>query len=219
MNEMKGLIRKDWLLMSRQLKLMLVYILVFTVIFSLALKESNALVSFFSVLMFLMAINCFAYDEQVNFDKLIAASPVSIRNVVLARYAAALLVGIGGSAALTLVNFIVMMYHNPGETTPQDALLTFVGGVAAALLLVSVMFPIFYKFGVNKSRLIILLVFAVPALLYFGFVALFPHFDFSSLALPDGLMNALPYLLAVIFIAFLVGSVYLSSHILKKKEY
>lgn len=219
MNEIKGLIHKDWRLMGRQLKLLLAYIVIFTVVFSMTLNNSGAMVSFFSVMLFFMAINCFAYDEQVNFGKLAAASPVPVRTLVLSRYASALLLGIGGSAVLTLVNFLVMRYHSPGEVSPGDALLSFAVSVAAALLLVSVMFPILYKFGVNKSRLLILLVFAVPSLLFLGFHALFPHASFSGFSLPDSFLAILPYLLAALLLLLLAGSVSLSAHILKTKEY
>lgn len=74
-NRFIGLMRKDWALMAKQLRLLAIYLVLMMIVFSSSWMEAPALNSMFSVLMFMMAINCFAYDEQVHFEKLVAASP------------------------------------------------------------------------------------------------------------------------------------------------
>ena len=72
---MKGLFIKDWRLMSRQMKLMLVFVLVFVGMFSYTMEDSLALTGFYTVIFLMLSVNCFAYDETCHFDKLAAAAP------------------------------------------------------------------------------------------------------------------------------------------------
>lgn len=219
MSEIVGLARKDWLLMSRKIKLLFLYILVMIVIFSMTMDDSSALAGFFTVLMFMMSINCFAYDEQVNFDKLAASSPILPIKVVLARYIAALSVGIGGSAVIMLVNYLVLVFRKSAEAQSEQMLEAFIGAVAVAAAIVSLFFPVFYKFGVNKSRIVMLLLFGIPALLFFTITSILPKNFFAGFTISEGLLSVLPYLIAVVLIAVFIGSIFLSTRILHHKEY
>ena len=96
---MKGLFIKDWRLMSRQMKLMLVFVLVFVGMFSYTMEDSLALTGFYTVIFLMLSVNCFAYDETCHFDKLAAAAPIPKSRVVLTRYLAALAVGAVGMAS------------------------------------------------------------------------------------------------------------------------
>ena len=91
--------------------------------------------------------------------------------------------------------------------------------MALALLMVSILFPLFYKFGVNKSRLMILLVCAIPiaavALLKF----LVPETVWQGLTMPPFLLTALPYLLALFLLLCLAASIRISIGILRRTEY
>ena len=57
---MKGLFIKDWRLMSRQMKLMLVFVLVFVGMFSYTMEDSLALTGFYTVIFLMLSVNCFA---------------------------------------------------------------------------------------------------------------------------------------------------------------
>ncbi len=219
MNEILGLMKKDWALMKKQMRLMAVYLVVLFGLFSAAADGTLFLSSFFSVLLFLMATNCFAYDEQSNFGKLLAASPVPPGRIVLSRYLLTLLVGAAGSAALALLNLLFARLFDRDIFRPENVLAAFLTSMALALLMVSILFPLFYKFGVNKSRLMILLVCAIPiaavALLKF----LVPETVWQGLTMPPFLLTALPYLLALFLLLCLAASIRISIGILRRTEY
>ena len=84
---MKGLIYKDLSLIGRQGKFFIVYIVLMVAIFSGIGDGAASMSSFMAVVCFMLSINCFAYDEQNGFDKLVAASPLPPMQVVLSRYA------------------------------------------------------------------------------------------------------------------------------------
>lgn len=73
---MKGLIYKDLSLIGRQGKFFIVYIVLMVAIFSGIGDGAASMSSFMAVVCFMLSINCFAYDEQNGFDKLVAASPL-----------------------------------------------------------------------------------------------------------------------------------------------
>ena len=93
---MKGLIYKDLSLIGRQGKFFIVYIVLMVAIFSGIGDGAASMSSFMAVVCFMLSINCFAYDEQNGFDKLVAASPLPPMQVVLSRYASSLLLGMLG---------------------------------------------------------------------------------------------------------------------------
>ena len=143
MKKLKGLIIKDWILMSRQFKFMIVYILVFVGVFSFTSSEPTSFISsFLTVILFMLTINCFAYDVQAHFDKLLAASPISPFYTVLSRYLAGLSIGLIGSAIILLVNLITHLFRHTPSLKPLEYIL---GGLCAAILLMSILFPLIWR--------------------------------------------------------------------------
>ncbi len=219
MKEILGLLKKDWALMAKQMRMLAIYLVVLLAIFSFTLSDMLFLVSFFSVLLFMMSTNCFAYDEQVSFGKLLAASPLSPRTVVLSRYLLSFLVGLAGASLITLLNLALSSFRPEGGTTLEAALAALLTSVGIAVLLMSVLFPLFYKFGVNKSRLMILLVCAIPiaavALLKF----LVPEELWEGFAIPAPLASAFPFLLAALLILAAGVSIRISIGIVRNQQY
>ncbi len=219
MKEIWGLIGKDWALMAKQMRMLVVYLIVIFALFSFTTDGMLFLVSFFSVLVFMMSTNCFAYDEQAGFGKLLAASPVSIRKAVLARYLLTFLVGTGGSVIVTLANLLLSSFRQKGGDSMEESLIAMFTSIGIALLLMSILFPLFYKFGVNKSRLMILLVCAVPV----GAVALLqlllPETVLSNVHFPAAVLAMFPFAAALILVCLVAVSIHISTRVLQKLEY
>ena len=106
---MKGLIYKDLSLIGRQGKFFIVYIVLMVAIFSGIGDGAASMSSFMAVVCFMLSINCFAYDEQNGFDKLVAASPLPPMQVVLSRYASSLLLGLLGCLLTAGVSSVVQL--------------------------------------------------------------------------------------------------------------
>lgn len=214
---MKGLIYKDLSLIGRQGKFLIVYILLMVVLFSGVEDRAASMSAFITIICFMLSINCFAYDEQSGFDKLTAASPLSTMQVVLSRYVSSLLLGLLGCLVTAGVSSAVQLIK--GKPAFSEMLVGLVGALAAALILVAILFPIFYKFGVNKSRIIMMLVFFIPAAIIALISRLFPD-AFSWLKnIPAGVTAVLPFLAAHVLAAALAVSLLVSARILRHKQY
>ena len=86
------------------------------------------------------------------------------------------------------------------------------------LVFISILFPIFYKFGVNKSRLIMILAFAIPSALVGAGMALLGESG-VTLRFSPVFLRSLPFLLIAIVLLGLWLSVSISTRILENKEY
>ena len=106
-----------------------------------------------------------------------------------------------------------------GNAAFNDMLFGLIGALVAALVLMAILFPIFYKFGVNKSRIIMLLVVFFPVMAIVLVSKLFPD-AFSMLSqIPAGVVTALPFIGAAVLAAALAASLLLSARILRRKQY
>lgn len=215
---MKGLFIKDWRLMSNQLKIMLVFVLLFVVMFSFTMDSSTSLSGFYAVIFLMLSVNCFAYDEACHFEKLTAAAPIPKSRVVLSRYLAALAMDAFGMVVICAVHGGIRLFQGKDTALILSDLLMIAACSVAGILFISILFPFFYRFGVNKSRLIMLLAFAVPAGLVAAGAALMAKAN-VTLTFSPVFLRSLPFLLIAIVILGLWLSISISTKILENKEY
>lgn len=218
---MKGLFFKDFRLLSRQLRFLLVYMIIFIGLFSF-ISDTSFLTGFITLIAMMLSINCFAYDELCNFDKLVAASPASASQAVMARYAVGFSCGISGSILVVLVEGVSLLLKRgvaAGFAPLLNTLIAVGVTLGISVMLLDILFPICYRFGVNKSRIILLLVVGLPsfliAYLFNRFAGQMP--DFPSFSPVSGTLTLL--LIILILILGTILSITLSTRILERKEY
>ncbi|MCI8554753.1 MAG: ABC-2 transporter permease [Clostridiales bacterium] len=209
---MLGLLRKDFSLLKAQLRFYLIALLM--IILFLCVSDVGTVIAgipaFFALM---LSINCFAYDEQCHFDKLAATLPVSRRGMVCARYLyggivtlAASLLALGAEAGARLMRRL--------PVNLPDLLLQAAAGIGVSLLIIAILYPAVYKFGVQKSRIIVVIVILVPAL---AFPLLLEWMKLDSLTLPPAPVGT-PLLVALVMAA-LAASLLCSFHVVQHKEY
>lgn len=216
MKAVRSLFIKDWMVLNRQLLFMLLYIVIFVGLF--AASDTGLLTSVFSALVVLLAINCFAYDEQAHFDKLLAATPAAAWQIVLSRYLTSLSLGLLGTGFITGLQTAIYAVQNEPERI-TDALVVSVASLGVGIFCASVMFPLFYKFGVNKGRIVLILACAAPAAISSGILSLLRNPDHLPVQPAPAVLSALPWLLVLLVAAAVAVSFACSVHIVKTKQY
>ena len=216
MKTVRSLFVKDWMVLNRQLLFMLIYIVVFVGLFA-ANDDGGFLTGIFSALVVLLAINCFAYDEQAHVDKLLAASPAAAWQVVLSRYLTSLSLGLLGTGFITGLQAAIYAVRSEPERIPST-LTVAAASLGVGALCAAVMFPLFYKFGVNTGRIVLILACAIPAAVSGGISAVMQSPD-QPLSLTPAVLSALPWVLALLVIMALAVSFTCSVHIVKNKQY
>lgn len=202
---MKGLILKDFYNLGKQYKVLLVLI-IFYVIVSLTSEDTNFFGGVISILMVMLTITTLSYDEKSKWDRYALTMPISRSDLVLSKY---ILGGILSGIAF-VINFVFQVLAGSGE--PAEVLLVSAATAGIGLLFLSLILPILFKFGVEKGRYIMLLIFFVPT----GFVMIISQ---RGLTLPSaGFMQLLPLASIFVLLLAMVLSIRISLAICKGKE-
>lgn len=209
---MKGLMKKDYILIKKN---SLVYLLLFGVFLiisvgkALSSHEPDTMIfsGYMAMAPFILAINTFAYDDLAKWDSYCLSMPVTRAEAVLARYASLGTVAVAVCLMGTIVSLIVGIMV--GQLQMGYILLTSLILLGIALLALAVLLPLIYKFGVEKSRiLLIILMLAFMSVVVIG-----------GKEMPVPAINFMIRLLPVVGIVLYAVSFYISSAIYQRKEF
>ncbi len=203
---MKGLLIKDLYALKKQGKVMAALI-IFYLAFSIATKNLGLFSSVSISLSILLPITSMSLDEYNKWDTYAVSMPVSRKSIVLSKYILGLGLNITITIIVCIVNFIFVYFG--ANSNYGDVVATGLNIAGGGVLLLSILLPIIYKFGVEKARLLMLLIFLVPALVF----ALLPEMDWNINAKP------LLYIGPVLLIFILLLSIAISSRIYTGKEF
>ena len=160
---MKGLLLMDFKFLKRQRKfLLIVGLLVLVFLFNKDMSSFG--VSYATMLFGIFAINSIYYDEANNGNAFLFTLPFSRKEYVFSKYLFGMIMG-GG--AWLLSSLIGIGYLSMANTGINIAEWFAINGVSLILLLVmlSFMFPIQFKFGMEKSRLVMIILFVLVFML------------------------------------------------------
>ena len=145
---MKALLYKDAMVLWKQMKIMLLLILVFSVL------PSGFQNTFAVLYAALLPYSALAYDERSRWDRMAAAMPYSAQDIVTEKYVFGWIAALG-TLTLTLVLRLVSQYllHLGEGASVEMLLMAFFG----SLIAMAVTLPLMFRFGVEKGRLAMLL--------------------------------------------------------------
>ena len=148
---MKGLVLKDLMVLKSTMKTVLVILVAFGIMGSMG--GNSFMTTFASVYAAILPMTCMAYDERSRFNRYAVAMPISPRDIALSKYITGLIL----AAAATAIALVIALFTK----VP-------IGETAAGCMLIPVfyhtlMLPVMFKFGVEKSRLMVLIGVVIPA--------------------------------------------------------
>ena len=202
---MKGLLLKDILNLKQQAKLYLIVIAVWLVI-GISNQDANFFVGLILICALFFPISATAYDEKAKWDRYVLTMPVSKSDIVMSKYLLSLLCALMGSVISLIAGIAI-------SSDLKETLLSFMFFISLALILLSIVLPAIFKYGVEKGRIIIILVFLIPTL--FGLA-------FSKLDIPlpsEKILMQVIYFSPVISIVFILCSISISKRIYAHKEF
>ena len=153
----------DFKFLKRQTKfLIIVGLLVFVFLFNKDMSSFG--VAYATMLFGIFAVNSIYYDEANNGNAFLFTLPFSRKEYVFSKYLFGMIIG-GG--AWILSNLIGIGYLSMANTGINIAEWFAINVVYLILLLVmlSFMFPIQFKFGMEKSRLVMIILFVLVFML------------------------------------------------------
>lgn len=207
---MKGLIKKDLLLLKHNAKSVLIVLLLF-VIFNLKTEGAESFIIAFLAAM--LCISTFSYDEFNKWDAYAITMSTKRQNIVKAKYITELILLVT-AFSITLIFFCAMGAFK-GALHFESTLTYALAGLASAQLTIAVIFPFIFKYGLEKGRILIFTM-TVGFSLLVGALSTFIKLPSNILEILD---NTLYILLPLGAIVGTVVSYIVSKNIYAKKEF
>lgn len=203
---MTGLILKDFLNLKRHSKIYFILI-IFYFILGIANEDFAMFGSMITVLAAILPITSIAYDEKNNWDRYALTMPISRKDLVLSRYILGVIFLFSAFVITVPLNLIL------GSSSFFENIIASSAILAVGIILMAVIFPVLFKYGVEKGRIFMMLVLFAPT----GFIVLLSRLGFT---LPDAeAAKVLLYFLPVIAAAAFAVSILISVSIYRKKEF
>lgn len=180
---MKALLLKDFLTLSRYLRMALLFVVIFACI------PGGSMAAYALIFAAMIPITALAYDEQSKWPRLAAMMPYSPRQLVMSKYVLGYIM-LGGAILLSVVSTVVTTLVRGDVLDPASLSMLLILACAASLILAVIM-PLILRFGVEKGRLVMLV--GVAVIVGITFV----------LGEDDGLMAAMDASLVTVTAVFL----------------
>lgn len=223
---MKGLIIKDLLNLSSY-KTTLLIILIFCSIGMVGTDAVNAAPIFITVMIGMIVLSTFNYDETSHAEKYILSLPLTRKEIVMSKYVLAIVANILDSIVGILLTIIIVNVIN--VIRPEDLIkldfenlsITAVSGIFGVALIQAIQIPSVYRFGAEKGRIQMFLLLFLLVLMIAGVGFLITKIGFDiNIEKINRFMNhfGIPILILVSAILYYI-SYKISYKIFKKKEY
>ncbi len=210
---MIGFIKKDLAMIKSNFKLLGVLIFVYAIMGLMGKMDISFILPFMCVM---IMISSFSYDNYNKWDAYCISLPNGRKNSVKSKYITTILMTLMVCLITIILSFIIS-YVNTKTINYEQILVTMFGTLFGTLLVLTIMYPIIYKFGVEKARIgIFLLVFGI--VIVFGFLSQYIDLSFIAKTL-SFLENYIVIILVIIMIAMVYISYKVSEKIFSKKEF
>jgi len=162
---MRGLIEKDLRLTIARKQTLLIFFVV-ALIMGMSV-DGSFIIGYLTMLAIMVAIGTISYDEYDNGFAFLLTLPFGRKTYVKEKYLFSLLIG----AAAWLLGVVVYIIGNLIRHTPADLavelpmLLTL---LPVMYLTAAIMIPLQLKYGSEKSRFVLFLIFGIIAIVLFG---------------------------------------------------
>lgn len=210
---MKGLLMKDLLVLRGNARNTLLFLLVYCIIFGIISQDANMVSGIAIIMLTTLSISTFSYDNLARWEGYALCLPVTRKQMVQAKYLLSLLFAAAGAVLSLLLGLGISAFGDQGPLPMDEIVGTPVALLAASFIGISVLLPLIYKFGIEKSKVIFVAIVGVPTLV--GYLLSRLEVQLPSIENPQKLL----WLLPVIILVLLIGSYCLSCRIFSKKEF
>lgn len=205
---MTGLILKDFLNLKRQLKIYIIFIIFYSILFSSS--ENFGMLSGMIIMFAVMIpVTAMGYDEKDKWDIYALTTPVSRKELVLSKYVVGLIF-LSLSFIITLL--LSLLYYR--SMLKENIIISLVV-LSAGMILISILFPIFFKYGVEKGRTLMMLMLFTPI----AALILASKLGFKLHGIGESEFIAFLHWIPIVSVAVLAVSVLISISIYRRKEF
>ena len=148
---MLGLIKKDFLLIKANLKSMVIIFIVYLILAFQGIFDVTFIVPLIGIMLF---ISTFSYDDFNNWNSYAVTLPNGRKNVVRAKYIASIILTVVlGIGALAIG--IGISYTKTNSINLDEIISSLMGTMLSSVIIISLLYPIVFKFGATNGRIIL----------------------------------------------------------------
>ncbi len=210
---MKGLIKKDLLLIKNNLKLMII-LLFFFIVISFSSDNISFILPLISVMMML---STFSYDQYNKWDTYVSAIPNGRQNSVKSKYVVTLILTLFVALIVLFLSLIISTFKG-GTNLKEIVDLTFISASIAILIQV-IMYPIIYKFGIEKGRIGIFVGIIIITLIVSLLKKVIDKVNIDLTSIANFLSSYYWVIIPIVLVGGLIISYKISEKIYLKKEF
>ena len=210
---MLGLIKKDFLLIKANLKSMVIIFIVYLILAFQGTFDVTFIVPLIGIMLF---ISTFSYDDFNNWNSYAVTLPNGRKNVVRAKYIASIILTVVlGIGALAIG--IGISYTKTNNINLDEIISSLMGTMLSNFIIISLLYPIVFKFGATNGRIILFaVVFGIAGI--GAFIAQFV--DMTSIINMINRLDSYSLIAIPIISVILIGISYLiSNKIYQNKEF
>lgn len=202
---MLSLIIKDFLNMKKALLIYLLLLGVYVFVFAFT-GDLSVILGVLMIISVMTVISAMGFDEKYKWNVYELALPISRKTIVIEKYVLGILFFIISFVISFAFSYIMSFFKEVDvyENINAASLLTIIGVVMLSILL-----PLLFKYGVEKGRILLIAVLALPTV----FIMVF-----QSYITEERVELAIKFL-PLIAIALMVISIMISIKIYNKKEF
>lgn len=148
---MLGLIKKDFLLIKANLKTMAIIFIVYLMLELQGTFDGIYIVPLVGIMLF---ISTFSYDEFNNWNSYVVTLPNGRENVVRAKYIASIILTVILGIVALAIN-IGITYAKINSINLDESMSSLIGTMLSSVIIISLLYPIVFKFGATNGRIIL----------------------------------------------------------------
>lgn len=160
---MKALLKKDALVLLKQMKIFLLLILVFAF-----LPMGTFNITFVMVYASMLPLTAISFDESSKWDTMAAMMPVRSVHLVAGKYILGYVV-ILSAAALVFLGYTIRAHFIDTNIMRGETVYQIFFAVCIATTMMAIILPLIFKLGIEKGRLVFFALFALGFILSFIF--------------------------------------------------
>ncbi|MTN46048.1 ABC-2 transporter permease [Turicibacter sanguinis] len=214
---MKGLILKDLLNLRKNLKTIIIMCLFYTLLFSTL--NPTFLSGIITILFAMQILTTFSYDDYSKWNMYALSLPITKKQLVLSKYILGISFIIFGGVFSFILTSLLSLFK--GSFILGDLVASIIGSTGIMILMILILLPLIFKYGVERSRIMLLAIFAIPTvlILIISKVLALTGIPFPSEEQLNALLPVICIIATLILIAGSYVSYMTSVKIVTKKEY
>ncbi|CUN03463.1 MULTISPECIES: ABC-2 transporter permease [Turicibacter] len=214
---MKGLILKDLLNLRKNLKTIIIMCLFYTLLFSTL--NPTFLSGMITILFAMQILTTFSYDDYSKWNMYALSLPITKKQLVLSKYILGISFIIFGGVFSFILTSLLSLFK--GSFILGDLVASIIGSTGIMILMILILLPLIFKYGVERSRIMLLAIFAIPTvlILIISKVLALTGIPFPSEEQLNALLPVICIIATLILIAGSYVSYMTSVKIVTKKEY